>query len=268
MTIISILLAVLIDKISALKQCKQYQWFSLYENVMLKLFPTVSQRYSLWQIIFSILPLLVVVLIIQLLLRHVFWGWAGFIFNFIVLVYCLGSSRLGDYVLHFIGKTTSQSDTSSTETPLSQTSQSSAEDFIVGIHEEVFAIIFWFIFFGAFGAFLYRLLLTLRKWSEEPTSIFAPYAHDLLLLLSILNWPSIRLLTLCLSLGGAFGKTFPVWWQGFLTNLDNNQYYLTHCTLAALEKPSDEKEIEHLFHRSMLIFFVILALMTLASWVS
>jgi len=132
----------------------------------------------------------------------------------------------------------------------------------------IFVIIFWFILFGAIGALAYRVFIMLKQYSQNPESSLAGYQRYIDFCLSALDWPSVRLLSLCLSLGGAFMQAFPIWWQGLLSGLTNNEKFLTECTMAAADYTKDKIEVEHLFYRSVLILLVILALMTLASWVS
>lgn len=267
MTIITILLAILLDKIPTIEKLKQYSWANEYVAMILKFLPEGGETFSRWRPLIALLPMIVVLFVLEKYLTHDLNGFLGFLLNVMVLTYCLGPSQIADYFLCFFMKNNKTPITIDAE-PISDEASSNTVDFIVKIHEEVFGVIFWFIVLGAAGALIYRLVLSLKKSTANADSVLFESHKAFADYLELLNWPSVRLLGLCLSLGGEFVQTFSLWFQGFLTPPENNVDYLKNCAKASLENEESDQGVEQLFHRSMLIFFVILALMTLASWLS
>ena len=270
MTIIIILLAFFCDKYQGLLKIKHYAWINSYAEGMLRLLPYTKSAAPWWGFICIISPVLIIILLFQLVMHTIWCGLAGFIFSVFILYYCLGSSRMSDYLLAILSKQTSQPIVVDAEA-VNMTTPDSAEiraiKFMKMTHQEIFAIIFWFILLGAVGAALYRILLVLKTYAEKNTSSLHLYLPYFQFCLEVLNWPSVRLLSLCLSLGGAFTRVFPIWCQGLLGGLSENQQLLADCTLAATETNAPEA-IELLFYRALIICLVVLALMTLASVIS
>jgi len=267
MTIITILLAFFCDRYPKLQSMKKYHWFNEYAQLIMRFMPVCHEdKVPWWYLCVLVLPLLVIVFIIQLVSYELWFGLAGFVYGLIVLIYCLGNSRISQYLIGIVSKAAKTPVTIDAEN-VNEYTEGSVASFIRKTHQEIFAIIFWFILFGAVGALLYRMLLTLKTYSVQENSTLAPYQQSISLWLSVLNWPSVRLLSLCLSLGGVFTKAFPVWWQSFFGGLSESQKFLEDCMIAAVEQPSP-LEVENLFYRAVFILLVVLALMTLASIIS
>lgn len=264
MTIISILLAFLCDRYQGFQQIKRYHWLSKYAQKCLQVLTEQSTTSHWWAFALMLLPLILVMVILQTVLHHAFYGLAGLIFNVFVLVYCLGSRGISEYFFSIFFQ---KNETVLIEGEVTPSDKPSVESVVANVHQEIFAIIFWFILLGAVGAVLYRCMIVFKQESEESDSRLAPYQQMIQWCKSVLDWPSIRVLALCLSLGGAFSRAFTTWWQEFLTGLSNNETFLKDCALAAADA-SNQEEVQALLHRSILIFLVILALMTLASWVA
>lgn len=264
MTIISILLAFLCDRYQGFQRIKRYQWLCNYAQKFLQVLTEQKDTAHWWAFAIMLLPIVLVTFILQNVLHHAFFGLIGIIFNVFVLVYCLGSRSISEYFFNIF---VSKNEAVMVETEVTQSGSLSVPNVITNIHQEIFAIIFWFILLGAVGAILYRCLIVFKQESLEPDSRLAPYQGMIQWCKNVLDWPSVRVLALCLSLGGAFPRAFAVWWQEFMTGLNNNETLLNDCALAAGDT-SNQAEVQALLHRSIFIFLVILALMTLASWVA
>lgn len=267
MTIITILLALWFEKYPNIEKFKRYHWLNNYAEAVLRILPTGQKNAPWWNFVAVLVPLFIAIFIVQWALNILWYGFGGLIFDIVVLVYCLGSSRLSQYFIDFFSTSTSKPITVDAEY-CETVSEGDVDGFIISVYQQIFAVIFWFIFLGAVGALLYRTLLMFQQYCEVPESNLKAYQKYIDFCLSVLDWPSVRLLSLCLSLGGAFMQAFPIWWQNLFTGLNNSQQLLTQCTLAASDHTTDKTEVEHLFYRSVLILLVILALMTLSSWVS
>lgn len=268
MTIIAILLALLFEKYPNIEKFKHYHWLNSYAEAVLRVLPVSKENAPWWNFVAVLLPLVAGIFIIQWVLDILWFGFGGFIFNIVVLVYCLGSSRISQYFIDMFSTNSSQEPVTIDAEYCETVSEGDVDSFIVKVHQQMFAVIFWFIIFGALGALLYRTLVMFKQYSDVPESKLKAYQKYIDFCLSVLDWPSVRLLSLCLSLGGAFMQAFPIWWQNILSGLTNNEKFLTDCTTAAADHTSDKLAVEHLFYRSVLILLVILALMTLASWIS
>lgn len=263
MTIVTILLAFFCDRYPNIQKLKHYHWLNDYAQMILRILPETKHAAPWWGMIVVCLPLLAAVFVLQSIGDHLWFGLGGFIFGLLVLIYCLGVSRISQYFMDIFNKTSSEPVTVEMKT----LSTAEEANFIQSTHQEIFAIVFWFLLLGAVGACLYRMLLIFSKYAQSTDSQLAPYQAHIQYGLDILDWPSVRLLGLCLSLGGAFTKAFPLWWQNFFAGSSHNQVILESLAVAAAEQNTQE-DIEQLFYRSIFIFLVILALMTLASWIS
>ena len=159
------------------------------------------------------------------LLTVLFLGWATydslgrlgyFIFEVIVLVYCLGPRSLEADVMaiinagsdeekraaavHILGDELS-SDTAKADRQLTRA-------VIQQALRRVFAIIFWFAVLGVIGAILYRV----AYWLVEDCDDLSDQQRTLFWRLrEVMEWPVAQLMTLALAIAADFDSVFSAW---------------------------------------------------------
>ena len=99
--------------------------------------------------------------------------------------------------------------------------------------ERMFAVLFWFFIAGPFGAFLYRLSVLYRDFSESGSDAHAT-ANKWLWLLEL---PAVRLMGVTWALVGNF-ETCPLR-KSLLDTHNSSDYVLNECLRGALGAPTD-----------------------------
>lgn len=167
-----------------------------------------------------------------------------------------------------------------------------------------FAVIFWFIIFGALGALIYALLrefvvnryqaTTLATDSLASTDETAePYrgassthadapdgaavtvdAHWSVTILQVLEWPAARAAGIAYLLVGHFSRGFPTWLSG-LGDSTSNARYLTAVAHQADDSPQAAADLCDepaskltLAKRSIILLLAVAALATLFGWLA
>lgn len=292
MNIIIILLCFGIDKfLPRAQQIRSYRWLTCYWEYLYRHLFANHQAHPIAIISSALLPILVITLIIQLFLGSVFHGIFGFFFNFVVLFYCLGSINLrehfenyfagkerGDYQGAYDSLQNSTGEFANIEDAQGLT-KSMNRHLLVQASQQIVAILFGFLLFGAFGALLYRLSLQLNQYCRELNSSYQGMATLMDELVGWLNWIPARLSALCYALAGNFVNSFSVLLRYLLDLPPSNEILLIDCGLAALNNssvsgvtaastPIDEQAVIDLIERVLVIILVSVALMTLGAWIS
>ncbi|MEE8320663.1 MAG: regulatory signaling modulator protein AmpE [Gammaproteobacteria bacterium] len=147
---------------------------------------------------------------------------------------------------------------------------------LIRAHQRIFAIVFWFIVLGAFGALLYRLVAELMAEFEE---IHGGYADAIRELYLILSWPSARLLALGFALSGSLVHALEGWGTTEASSLDVNDTVIQATGLGAIQyEPQSAvaeeeagywiREVKGLINRSLIVWLTVLGIMTLAGWLA
>jgi AmpE protein len=122
-------------------------------------------------------------------------------------------------------------------------------------YQKLFAPLFWYFVFGPVGLVLYVTVATLR--AQLPIEKFFG------LTLGVLDWLPIRVVGITFALAGNFGAVFKIWWQDITQNIVDNQNQVVSYGEAALSSDSTAQSI---VYRTVLIWLVIMALITIAHW--
>jgi membrane protein required for beta-lactamase induction len=152
------------------------------------------------------------------------------------------------------------------------------ENTLVEANERLLAVLFWFLLLGPAGALMYRLVTELARDIEEPE--FELLAEAAQRLHGILAWVPARMCALAYALAGGFVEALHAWrsqsgpWQ------ESSRKVLIASGLGAMGyEPGEEESLsEHdtsmvhealaLVRRAVLVFLSVLALFTLAGWMS
>ena len=151
--------------------------------------------------------------------------------------------------------------------------QTAMEAILVAANERYFAVCFWFGVLGPLGALLYRFNAELRRISSARSMGFTETAVRLH---AILDWVPSRLFALGFALGGSLTHSLEAWKFKQTLNLFENESVIKSAGLGALlfDQPGQSlapeaecswvDEARGLAARTFLVWFTVLALMTLA----
>lgn len=241
------------------------------------------------------LPVAAVALVFYLLL-DLLWLLA-FIFGVLVLWFSLGPKNLneeiGDYIMaREIGDSEARQRVGASilYEPIADSSlapnRAITESILVQANERVLAVIFWFALLGPVGAALYRLTSILKSQTtqERETSQFARDARSLH---AILDWLPTRLTALGYAISGSFVDAIGNWhgrpekpggkWA------ESNIEVLVGAGRGALQLDKESgivepeegnvavhtdeiKSARALVWRTLVVWIVVIALLTLAGW--
>jgi len=301
MSLLAILISLILEKLlPPLHGLRNLAWIESYHRWV------HTQLPSHWQGIPSLLIIVLLPLIgiatIQYLLNDLL-VFLSFIFSIIVFTYSLGprdkrqlaheyldAEESGNYdnaesILRDIVSCT-------TPTPLPEDKSSRAraliECVLVQTHEQLLAILFWFVILGPMGAALYRLTVELQQTEQRSGKAVdtndAEFRAAVARLQYLLAWVPSRLTALSYAVMGSFVHALQAWQNTPLeeteTNDDTNPQshrLLLRIGQAALQfdnhPPQDDtqyndaiRETLGLCGRSLVAWVTVLALMTLTGW--
>lgn len=287
MKLIAILLVLGLERFLSLGQyLKRFSWFEGYLD---KLQPTLEKTAG-WgkplQLALVILPLPLIVALIMWLLGFVVYDVMGFIVSVFVLLYCLGPDDLFEQVhryttacesldLEEVKQTGMQihgaehANASATSEEGESNHRNIAEAIFVQSNDRYFAVLFWFILLGPFGAIVYRMVSLL---SRQKANSLAGAAETFR---RVLDWVPVRLVTFCYLLMGQFVSGIGAWWDRFLDGLNSNDEILMTGGFAstglpaeedAVLEPADITKALQLVERALYVWVVVIALVTLGAW--
>jgi membrane protein required for beta-lactamase induction len=212
----------------------------------------------------------------------------SFLFTTIVLVYSLGpddiNTQLDEYILACETGNTIQAQQLATDVIGKEIQDNEdqervlIESVLIHAQQRLFAVIFWFIILGAFGALLYRLATELKN---ELAGIHGGYADAIRDLHHILSWPSARLLALGFALSGSLMHAFEGWGSAEASSLEVNDSVIQASGLGAIQyepqslefRDDDEvgfwiREVQGLINRTLIVWLSVLGVMTLVGWLA
>ena len=213
----------------------------------------------------------------------------GFLFTVVILVYSLGpddlNGQLDKYIHALEAAETEQAKQLAADIVGTEIrDKDNPEHLLIGSvlvqsHQRIFAVIFWFVVLGAFGALLYRLVTVLK---DEFAEIHGGYADAVRDLYQILSWPSARLLAIGFALSGSLVHAFEGWNGNDAVSLEGNDSIIQASGLGAIQYESqaagDEKEedaagfwireVQGLINRTLIVWLTVLGVTTLAGWLA
>jgi AmpE protein len=293
MTIFALLIAiVLYHLVKDLKRIRNTAWLnSLVEwsNNHLSMLPG-------WPGATSFAVLLALPLLLLLLL-----GWLAteqlgnlgyFIFEVIVLVYCLGPRSLEPDLTAVVNASSDEEKRDAAkyicDEELSTDEAEAARQLTMGVFQQAlrrgFAIIFWFAVLGVLGAMLYRL----TYWLVEDTQHLSDRQRTLFWRLrEVMEWPVAQLMTLALAIAADFDSVFSAWKkfhseQGHSLFEGDNGFLLAsacqvvHSGHAAMDGFADQLDgpaacvrlASDMVWRVLGVWLTVLALLLLVGWIA
>ncbi len=282
MTLIIILVALGLDFfLGGLERLRDFSWLRSYYYYSEKRVAHHAQ----WNGPLGVIGLLFIPMLLFVLLLLFLDGWHSLfegLFTLAVLVYCLAPEKLDnqlDYLVVAYEDDKHEQQQHLTEQIINRVviDDSDRDELAVmksALVESLcrtFAVIFWFLVLGVAGAFLYRIVMELRKELLEIESGFSNSLRDLQ---DILEWPVSRLMVLGMALAAHMMDALDGWRKHEALSISVNQAVLIAGGVGALqyspEKNDDEgsaywiDELKGLLNRTLIIWLAVIAIMTLS----
>jgi membrane protein required for beta-lactamase induction len=276
------------------QEIRQIGWLSNYSDWFARQELANWLRKGFIGIAVLLLPPLLLVSLIQQLLDESLFGIPGAVFAGLVLLYSFGPEDLDQQINEFNaareqddqGKADSIAGRLLQEPPPPNEpayTQAVAESILEQANNRTFAVIFWFILLGPFGALLYRLVSVLPKLKTSHTDMdFFIAAKQLL---AILDWVPARLTAFSYAIAGSFEDALYGWRSYHETRFDefsNSASGILICTgtgalrLSSLLDSNVDLTGSYqylveaamgLVWRSLLVWLALLGLLTFAGWI-
>jgi AmpE protein len=222
----------------------RFNWFQNYFSSCMAL---SKNKNPTRLILLTIVPVILMLWIFLSLFGNIFYGVIGFIVNLSIFYYCLGPQN-PFYPVRDIDESTDPN--------------AAARHYLIGVNNQLFALIFWFILSGPLAVLTYRLLTC--TWHEEETRELSEK------IVSLPDWITVRVTLLLYLLAGNFQRGFRFFSRHWLSAPDKNADFLGQGGLLAAVV-QDETEVitltaaQEMVERALIIFLVFIAIFTLAA---
>ena len=275
MTLLIIVAALLVGHFIHWQQpLRELSWYSQHLDWLAE---RVELRGAGGMLLALALPVVVVV-IVQAMLAQGPGLVLGAVFAWFVLLVCLGPGNLLGTVNDCLDALNAEDEAQAAalreqlqgEAPIDQ--HPLAVSVVNRAHDEYFAVIFWFALLGPVGAVLYRATRLVAQLEAGHEGLRAAAEH----LQGMLGWPSARLTAFGFALMGNFDKALfklsgVMSWPFDL--LAANRALLAEVICAALDLQPDADDTTHVLRRvrdlllrTLTLWLVVLALLTLLGW--
>lgn len=274
MAFIAILLALSLERFFDWGHLRHWQWFDQYCQFLGQ---TVNRLTPPLRLAAWILPLVILVGFVEYILSGWLYGFLRFLFNFVILLYCLGPVNFWAQLfgcLQAMGQGDPQTVAVRVKAAFPYISATTSQDLHQGLvraifvegYKRVFAVIFWFSILGPMGAVLYRLTALTNNKATADLAIVSAQAVE------ILDWLPTRVLGFLFALGGHFVRVCGQWQKYAFQGLHVNETLIAETGMAALDTLAQEilpesgeleKAAVQLFDRALIIMLVISALLVL-----
>lgn len=282
MKLIIVLAGILIDRVVPhLHEYRDYDHFLRYADWVRERVPA-SLASGAPGVALVMLPPLAVVAYLSHLLTDGFAGLIGFLFSLVVFLYCLGPRDLASDVDTFCNVCDSTDEGLRVRAAALLTGEEkpgvdsetllrdATRAILLGGHDRLFAVLFWFLLLGPVGALLYRGLTLLASRGVFDTD-FRYWAGRVR---AALVWIPARLTALGYALAGHFDSAFDGW-QDVAAGAGSSESLLVETGLGALDvrERSDvwrdadaPRAAMRLVWRNLTLWLVVIAVLTLAGW--
>lgn len=290
MSLLAILISLAIEHyVNTITQFRNYNWVRSFSGwIKEKFSQTEFWNDTLGLIATVFIPMFGCAIIYGVL--HNAMSLLGFLFSLLVLVYCIGPTRVLHTARLFLDATEHE-DEHSTQTYIdeildSESTQSIEEanekicsKLFTSTNEGILSIFFWFILLGPMGALMCRMVSILYRDSQEQDEgdeqEFTEFNNSTRMLYAILLWLPSQITMLTFAITGSFVDSFNEWKSRLSNDYLNPQEteQTIHRTgLRALQINPDEHKCElstvhdvlALCWRSVIVWVTALALLTLA----
>lgn len=293
-TLVAVIVALALGHVlpAQVVRLRRFEWFAQW----LRRLDSYAAGRGAWQgrygVLLALLPALAVVLLLQWLLDDVWQGFLALLFGVAVLAWTWGPRDLDRDVEAVIDadepalRREAISHLQAAGGSVHEDAPSLVEAVVVNGLRRWFAVLWWFLLLGPFGAVLYRLTALAV---ESPVSVLLPPRNlaGARWLLAALEWPVAQLMTVSMALVGNFDTVFRAWREAH-----GNRWSLEPHFLGAVGRASVSAELREEAHdytdsglvpvwrrlpevrdamslvwRVLLLWMVMLALLVIAGWV-
>lgn len=290
MSLLAILISLAIEHyVNTITQFRNYNWIRSFSDwVKEKFSKTEFWNDTLGLIATILIPMFVCAIIFGALNNAM--GLLGFLFSLLVLVYCIGPTRVL-YTVRLYLDAAEHEDEHSSKTYLSDimgtesaelnddTNEKICTKLFISTNEGILSIFFWFILLGPMGALMCRMVSILYNNSQEQAEgeeqEFTEFNNSTRMLYAILLWLPSQITMLTYAITGSFMDTFKEWKSRLskdYLNPQETEQTLHRTGLSALQiNPDDHQcelstvhEVLALCWRSVIVWVTALALLTLA----
>ncbi|MCF2948684.1 beta-lactamase regulator AmpE [Paraglaciecola aquimarina] len=277
MTLISLLLVLLVERVTTKSQYWQAEFYSNKYNQSIESGNWLNSSSKSWVLL---LVIFIPVLLTYLLVQKFSGGLVEFVIGTAILMVCVGCPNIRATYKCFL-KAASEGDLQSCsmyEQQLrdKQDGSTFGQNLVWQNYRHYTAVILWFAVCGAAGAVLYVLVrdieLRLNQDNENETS--NPVAAQATFILNIVDWLPVRITAFGFLLIGHFSNAFPTW-LGYLPDPTvNAKTLLLDVSKKAEEIEPDESDcteepctLVKLAKRNVMFLLVTIAILTLSGWI-
>lgn len=282
MSLICIIAGLILERVvDTLQQLRQFHWFDKYSQWMINHMPGLVEQ-GASSIVILLLPVMLVAGLIQNTLADTFFNIFSLMYGFLAFVYCLGPGDLDKEIDCYLRARESADEDmaykcasaimgeKASKSPDQQTVDV-MQNILYQSNDRFFAVIFWFVILGPFGALLYRLTSYTSKRSNNKTLTAAAVR-----LQAILAWLPAHLVAGGYALTGNYEGAS----AGFRSKQkkdelsESNYNTLVSAGLGALKNctPGEEtaciRATRGLVLRTLVVWLALIALLTLMGWMS
>jgi len=282
MALICILIGIIFERVSdILENLRNFDWFDNYSRWLLKTLPGLSSQH-LSSILILLLPIMSVVLMLQIWLDGRLFGFLELLFGMIIFAFCLGPKDLNRQINRYLqAREDGNEEAAHSEAaaimqtdPPTDPDQQVVEVMRSIFHESndrVFAVIFWFVLLGPFGAILFRLTSHTMRSTANATLANAARQFQ-----AVLAWAPAHMVAMGYALTGNYeGAKQEFYSKNKQDDLsDCNYHTLITAGQGALKDcaPGEEtaciRSARALILRTLVVWLAFIAILTLIGWMS
>lgn len=274
MTIISLLLVLLVERITTKSQYWQFEFY------FQKIFKTADsdtmhkEIKTWWWLGAIVLPVLLVYLLVQELSN----GLLELVLSTALLLICVGCPAVRATYKHYL-QAANRGDLEACDlyaAQISETDDDGIQTFGCNLVWQNYlhyaAVILWFTAFGASGALLYVLSRESQKYLRTNQDKAAIHSEKLMF---VLDFIPVRVTALGFLLVGHFSRAFPIWFAYLFDMNISAKSLLLNVAKKAEEIEPDENDcteepctLVRLAKRNIMFLMVAIALLTLSGWIN